>query len=159
MSRGRQKVSLRKKWPGKKRHINPADFFSTNEDKTKLNWFLFEYALELEASVWRDKELRERLRDKDIGDREVAAFCVSHAKLMKREILDRVSGKTENVRIGYKEIEAYFPIIGDALVDRLLMKAVEAWDSQTKACVVCPTRCISEKEQRAPMFDAPYYRE
>lgn len=142
-----------------KRHVSPGDFFSTNKDKTKLNWFLFEYALELEAFVWRDKELGKRLRGMGIGEREVAAFCVSHAKHMKREILDRVSGKTKNVRIGYEEVEAYFPTIGDELVDRLLTKAAEAWDSQTEACVVCPTRCISEKEQRAPMFDDPYYWE
>ena len=152
-------IATRKKWRRRKRHVSPADFFSTNEDKTKLNWFLFEYALELEAFIWRDGELRERLRRRGIGDREVAAFCVRHAKYMKRGILDRVSGKTENVRIGYEGIEAYFPTIKNALVDRLLTKAAEAWDSQTEACVVCPTRCISEKEQSAPMFDDPYYWE
>lgn len=152
-------ITAQKKWRRRKRLVSPADFFSINEDKTKLNWFLFEYALELEAMVWRDKDLRERLRRKGIGDREIAAFCVSHAKHMKGEILDRVSGKTENVRIGFQEIEAYFPTIGDALVDRLLTKAVKAWDSQTEVCVICPMRCISEKEKRAPMFDDPYYWE
>ena len=152
-------IATRKKWRRRKRHVSPADFFSTNEDKIKLNWFLFEYALELEAFIGRDRELRERLKRRGIGDREVAAFCVSHAKHMKRGILDRVSGKTENVRIGYEGIEAYFPTIEDPLVDRLLTKAAEAWDSQTEACVVCSTRCISEKEQRAPMFDDPYYWE
>jgi predicted GNAT family acetyltransferase len=150
-------ITERKKWPKRKKHVSPKDFFSTNEDKTKLNWFLFEYALQLEILAWYDRGLRERLRGKGIGDKEVAAFCVRYAKHMKAEILDRVSGKTENVRMGYEPIEAYFPTIGDALVDRLLTKAAEAWDSQTEVCVVCPARCISEKEQRATMFDDPCY--
>ena len=53
---------------------------------------------QLEASIRWDKGLRERLRGKGIGDREVAAFCVSQAKRMKGEILDRVSGKTVSKR-------------------------------------------------------------
>jgi len=152
-------VTAGKKWRRREGHVSPADFVSTNRDKTKLNWFLFEYALQLEALIRWDKGLRERLRGKGIGDREVAAFCVSQAKGMKGEILDRVSGKIENVRIGYEAIEAYFPTIGDALVDRLLTKVAKAWDSQTEVCVVCPTRCISEKEQIAAMFDEPFYWE
>jgi hypothetical protein len=37
--------------------------------------------------------------------------------------------------------------------------AAKAWDFQTEGCEVCPTRCISEKYERALMFDDPYYWE
>ena len=60
--------------------------------------------------------------------------------------------------MGYESIEACFPTVGDELVDRLLSKAAEARDSQTEACGVCPTRCISEMTQCASMFDDPAYR-
>ena len=34
-----------------KRHISPDRFFSADAEKTKLNWFLFEFALELEQFI------------------------------------------------------------------------------------------------------------
>ena len=153
MSRRSNKVK------SKERYITPGDFFSDESEKTKLNWFLFEYALELEMFIRRDKRLKGQLARKGVNEEAIAKFCVHYAKHMKPQILDRVSGRTENVNIGYEEIEAYFPGIGDRLVDRILMRAAEAWNSQTEACVVCITRCISERDQRAPMFDDPDYWE
>ncbi len=144
---------------GRKRLITPDDFFSTDQEKIKLNWFLFEYALECEAFIQRDKGLCARLRQKGIGDRAIGSFCIDYAKQMRKEILDRVSGRTANVSIGYEEIESYFPQISDELVNRLLTRVAEAWDLQTGACVDCPTRCISEKDKYAPMFDDPFYSE
>jgi len=155
----KKNVKRSDKVKAKERYITPGDFFSNEAEKTKLNWFLFEYALELEMFIRRDKRLKKRLARKGVDDEAIAKFCVHFAKHMKPEILDRVSGRTENVRIGYEEIEAYFPMIGDGLVDCILIRAAEAWDSQTEACVTCFTLCISERDQRAPMFDDPVYWE
>jgi hypothetical protein len=138
--------------------ISPTHFFSRAEEKTKLNWYCFEYARGLEMLIRRDRRLCGQLRRKKVDDRAIAGFCIHYAKKMQREIIDRVSGHTKNVRLGYEEIETYFPDIGDLLVDRLLTAAAKAWDWQTDACVVCPTRCISERNEIAPMFDDPYYR-
>ena len=33
------------------KHITPANFFSDESDKVKLNWFLFEYALEIQCVI------------------------------------------------------------------------------------------------------------
>jgi hypothetical protein len=137
--------------------ISPANFFSREEEKTKLNWYCFEYARELERSIRQDRRLCRQLHRKKVDDRAIAGFCIHYAKQMQREIIDRVSGHTKNVRLGYEEIETYFPDIGDLLVDRLLTAAARAWDWLTEVCVVCPTRCISERNEIASMFDDPYY--
>jgi len=142
-----------------KRFITPADFFSTTHEKIKLNWFLFEYALECAMFIQTDKNLCSQLEQKGVNAQAIASFCSHHAKQMRNEILNRVSGKIANARMDYGKIESYFPKIGDELVDRLLTKVAKAWDSQTKACVTCSTRCISEKDQRAPMFDDQFYWE
>jgi hypothetical protein len=78
---------------------------------------------------------------------------------MKEEILDKLSGSVENVSLSYHAIEEFFPDLSDQLVDDLLTSAFSAWDAITEMCVMCPTRCISEKEQKAPMFDDPFYYE
>jgi hypothetical protein len=145
--------------PQGRQRVTPADFFSAEHEKTKFNWFLFEYACALESAVRSDRRLCSRLRRRGVDEQALTAFFVHHSKNLRTQMLDRLAGKTESMRFGYETIEAYFPHIGDELVDRLLTKAAEAWDAHTSACVVCPTRCISEKDQRASMFDDAWYWE
>jgi len=49
--------------------------------------------------------------------------------------------------------------ITDKLVDNLLTSVFGAWESITGICVNCPSRCISERDRKAPMFDDPVYYE
>jgi hypothetical protein len=137
--------------------ITPAAFYKNEKDKTKLNWFLFEYAAELDTHIKRP--LRKRLKRKHIGNKKIAAFCIHYSKQMKGEILDKLSGRSENVSLSYQAIEEFFPRLNNKLVDDLLTSAFDAWDSLTSMCVKCPTRCISEKDNKAPMFDDPMYYE
>ncbi len=78
---------------------------------------------------------------------------------MKSNILNKLSGRVENATLSYHAIEDFFPDLSEKLVDNLLTSAFDAWDSITSMCVDCPTRCISEKERKAPMFDDPFYYE
>jgi len=93
------------------RFITPADFFSTDHEKIKLNWFLFEYALECAMFIQGDRKLLSRLEQKGVNAQAVASFYIHHAKQMKNEIIDRLSGKSSanipflslplNVTIGF----------------------------------------------------------
>jgi len=138
-------------------HIKPSNFFTRDEDKTKLNWFLFEFASELESFIAKDRSLRSKLSNKGISEHQIGRFCIHYAKHMKSQILDRVSNTTSNIRISYEPIEEFFPKLNDRLVDRLLTVIGKAWKSQTDLCVACPTRCISEKDEKTPMFDDQSY--
>jgi len=40
--------------------ITPAAFYTNKKDKIKLNWFLFEYAAELDSHI--ERPLRKRLK-------------------------------------------------------------------------------------------------
>lgn len=139
--------------------VSPDRFFTTDAEKTKLNWFLFEFAQESENLIRREKRLRQRLARKGVGDARIGDFCVHYAKHMKHQILGKLEGRQPQISIGYEQIEAFLPEIGERLMDQLLTVLGKAWESQTEACVVCPTRCISERDERAPMFDDPYYWE
>lgn len=135
--------------------VKPEDFYAAEAEKTKLNWFLFEYAMEMESAIRGDSRLVSALRRRGMGPANIGELCVHYAKSMKGQVLDRVAGRIKAVRIGYEEIEAFLPDAGDDLVDQLLTHAAEAWDTLTEACGECPTRCISERDQRASMFDDP----
>ena len=137
--------------------VAPGRFFSSEAEKTKLNWFLFEFAHEAERFIHRDKRLRKRLSGKGVDDARIGDLCVHCAKHMKDQILAKLAGRIPQVRMGYEEIEGFLPEIGDRLADRVLTVVAKAWDAQTKVCVACPTRCISERDDRAPMFEDPFY--
>ncbi len=146
-------------YPDKMAFISPAHFYSNPLEKTKLNWFCFEYALELETCIKGEPGLMSRLGRKGVDELAVAMFCVHYSKHMKGQVLAKLSGSIPIVEMGYEAIEEFFPSIGDALVNRLFEPAAKAWESITKWCVVCPNRCISEKDHRATMFDDPFYWE
>lgn len=56
-----------------KHHIRPSDFFSSGHEKIKLNWFLYEYALELHSYISRDKILHGKLTRRNINSAMIAA--------------------------------------------------------------------------------------
>jgi hypothetical protein len=135
--------------------ISPADFFSSDSEKTKLNWFCFEFAAEIQSQV--GKPLKKRLQKAGVNNEALADFCIFYSKSMKPQILQRVAGKQENIHLSYLPIEKYFSSLSDKLVDDLLTAVENAWKELTDMCVVCPTRCISEKDRKADMFDDPDY--
>ena len=135
--------------------ISPADFFSNESEKTKLNWFCFEFAAEIQGHV--KKSLKKKLQKAGVSDEDLANFCIFYSKNMKPQILKCVAGKQENIHLSYLPIEQYFSSLNDKLVDDLLTVVENAWKNITDMCVVCPTRCISEKDRKADMFDDPAY--
>ena len=135
--------------------LSPADFFSSESEKTKLNWFCFEFAAEIKTQV--GKSLRKRLLKAGVSDEALAGFCIHYSKGMKPQILQQVAGRQSNIHLTYLPIEEYFPSLSDRLVDNLLTAVGTAWMEQTDMCVVCPTRCISERDRKADMFDDPDY--
>ena len=124
--------------------ISPADFFKDEKDKIKINWFCYEYALELQSLL--DKKLKNKFKKKRISQETIINFCIQHSKFMKEQVLLQLAGKIPNVGINYIEIEKLLPCADDKLVDDILLVSAEAWDSQTEGCCSCPTRCISEKD-------------
>lgn len=135
--------------------ISPADFFSSDSEKIKLNWFCFEFAAEILSHV--GKPLKKRLQKAGVSDEALAGFCIHYSKIMKPQILRQVAGRQSSIQLSYLPIEEYFPALSDRLVDDLLAIVGAAWNELLDMCVVCPTRCISEKDRKAEMFDDPDY--
>ena len=127
-------------------------FYENEEGKTKLNWFLYEVALEYQMYIKDTPELKAYR--KSHGDRNIALFCTHYAKQMKQSVLDRLYGKTE-ATISYEEyITDFYPEMEQRQVNLLMDVAEKAWDNHLSVCEVCPTRCISEKDDKCFMFDS-----
>ena len=126
-------------------------FYENDAGKTKLNWFLYEVALEYQMFIKDTPELKPYR--KSHGDRNIALFCAHYAKQMKQSVLDRLDGKSDATVLYEEYITDFYPGLPQNQVRLLLDAAGDAWDSHLSVCGTCPTRCLSEKEQRCELFD------
>jgi len=133
--------------------VRPTAFYSGDAQKTKLNWFCYEYASEIVQFI--DKGLQRRLNRKGVTDKRIVDFAVYFAKHMKVVAMQKLGGEFDRVPISYQDVERFFPRLGDRLVDELLTVVAAAWDSLLEVCSACPTRCISERDKLTSAFDAP----
>ena len=65
--------------------IKPTSFYSSESEKTKLNWFCYE----LSAGIYDDmkEDIGKQLKKHKIGDEVLAAFSIYISKNMKEIIL------------------------------------------------------------------------
>jgi hypothetical protein len=131
--------------------IKPTSFYSSEHEKTKLNWFCYELAVGINDEI--KENLGKRLTKYKIDDKAIAKFSIYISKKMKDIILQKLSGRIEKVYFSYEMVETYFPNLSDRLVNKILDAISKAWDFLLSICETCPTRCISEKEVYCTMFD------
>lgn len=137
--------------------IQSTSFYSSQKEKTKLNWFSYELSMAIYDEI--KPNLRNILRRSPISDEDLASFSIYFAKKMQDVILQKLSGKIETVYVSPEMIELYFPNLSDKLVNKMLDAISKAWDKLLSVCETCPTRCISEKDAYCTMFDDPLYFE
>jgi len=126
-------------------------FMEGGKAKTKLNWFLYEVALEYYAFILRNKALGGYR--KTYSEEEIARFCAYYAKRMKKSVLEQLAGLTEATEIDDVYITDYYHENSTKVNSVLLQTACAAWDKLLSGCETCPTRCLSEKERYCELFD------
>jgi len=131
--------------------VKPNEFVCRESEKTKLNWFCYEISMAFYDEI--NKQLGRSLKKYRISDKDIADFSVYLSKSMKGIILKKLSGEIDNVYFSYERVESYFPKLNFRLVNKLLDVISKAWYEQLDFCVVCPTRCITEKDEYCTMFD------
>lgn len=126
-------------------------FYNDESERTKINWFCFEYALDFYTFIMKNKSLQKyRARN---SSNEIAVFCAYFAKRMKKSLYDQLNGITPEVIIDEDYIADYYPSNTQRQNIVFMDAAGEAWESLLSACVVCPNRCISERDKTSEFFD------
>jgi hypothetical protein len=135
--------------------IKPTSFYSSENEKIKLNWFCYELSMGIYDEI--KESLGEQLKKYKIDDESLAEFSIYISKKMKEIILQKLSGRIEKVYFSYEMVESYFPNLSDRVVNKMLDAISKAWDELLSVCEICPTRCISEKDVYCTMFDGGPY--
>lgn len=131
--------------------IKPASFFTSQNDKVKLNWFFYELSMAIYDNL--KKSIGLRLKRNKISDQALADFSVYYSKGMKPIILKTLSGEIESIYISYEPVQSFFPSLEDGLINKMTDAISRAWEETLSICEICPNRCISEKDAYCTMFD------
>ncbi len=135
--------------------IEPYHFFFSQEEKTKLNWFTFELASEIELAV--PYKLKKYLSKRGYTKQTFNESCIKLAKLLQDLVLKKLRNEISDMQINYTEVEKAFPTLNDKTINRLLDCTVKAWDNLLSICVSCPSACVSNKDDYCAMFDDKLY--
>lgn len=134
--------------------LMPASWFYINDnEKTKFNWFLYEYAGKLFDAIMtsRDKALKKwKARH---SDEELAGFCAYFSKRMRQSVYD--------VQLGIEDGAVFLDrYVSDCChtatleeVNAVIEIASKAWEGLLTACLACPNGCLDEADCRCDTFD------
>ena len=126
-------------------------FYRLEGDRTKINWFLWEIALEYYDRI-RDSQELAHYREQ-YGEEQVAQFCAYYARRMKKSLLDCLRGRRKHVMAYEEYISDFYPSHGGKLNGLLNDVAKEAWDSMVSGCRLCPQRCLADYMSKTTLFE------
>lgn len=135
--------------------IQPYHFFSNQEEKTKLNWFSFELACEIDKAV--PHKFKKYLSKKGYTKRDFNKSCIELATSLQAVALKKLRYEISSMEINYIDVKRAFPRLNDKTINKLLDCVGNAWENLLSVCVTCPSACVSNKEDYCQMFDDKFY--
>jgi len=126
-------------------------FYYLEGEKTKLNWFLFETALEHYDMIRDSLELKPYLNK--YSNQQIAQFCTYYARRMKEELLNCISNKRKRITCSQEYVDDFYPHHSNSLNRRLTDIANDAWVHMLSQCETCPQRCLYDYKSRTILFD------
>ena len=135
--------------------INPECFYSSQDEKTKFNWFAFELACEIDQAV--PYKLKKYLSKRGYTKETFNKSCVKLANLLQGIVLKKLNNEIPDMQLNYTEVEKAFPKLNDKTINDLLTCTENAWENLLKICVSCPSACVSNKDDYCSMFDDDVY--
>ena len=131
--------------------ISPTSFFSSEREKTKLNWFTYELAMSIYDEARRG--LGKRLRREGVGGDALAEISIHAAKALRDQVRPRLAGKLDGIVISYELVQDRHGGLNDKTLNGMVDAMMRAWDEVLSICEVCSIRCITEHDRRCEMFD------
>ena len=148
-------TSVRMKWFHqtilKNAPIRMEWFYHLYGEKTKLNWYLLEHALEYYSRIMESPELKS-YREQCSED-QIAQYCAYYARRLKESLLKYIRGQRKTV-IFYREYAGdFYPNHDDEMAAMLSRTARESFDFMWPECRACLQQCLWEYEDRSTLFD------
>ena len=127
------------------------NFYKDGGDKTKQNWFLYEFSNVLFSKIEQSGKLAS-FRKKHSKE-NISAFCVYFSKRLRQSISNVEKKLASSVTINGRYVYEFYPGNTYAQTQKLLEAACEAWDEHLLVCSACPNQCLTDGFELTNMFD------
>ena len=135
--------------------IEPHHFFSSQDEKTKFNWFAFELASEINRAV--PFKLKKYLSKIGYTQQTFNKSCIKLAKLLQDMALKKLRNEISDMQINHAEVERAFPNLNYKTINSLFDCPAKSWENLLAICASCPSACVSNKDDYCSMFDDKSY--
>ena len=128
-------------------------FYIHESERTKLAWFLYEYACTLYVHMkGSSSEVLQRWISKR-SNKQLAEFCAYLSKRVKQSVYD-ILDELLVVTVGKEDYIFDLCHTNTAAEIGAIHDVMESsWDELLAVCEICPTRCISERDEYCTLFD------
>ena len=126
-------------------------FYYLEGERTKLNWFLLEIALEYYGRIRDCTELAQYREQYD--EKQIAQFCAYFARRLKKNLLNCIKGRRKTVVIDQEHINDFYPHLDNWTSNLLTSAARDAVGHMLSACEHCPQQCLTDYQSTSLSFD------
>ena len=133
--------------------IQASWFYTDETGKTKLNWFLYEYACKLFEHI--DESQRKALGKWKArrSDGQIAEFCAYFSKRARQSALAFLEGPENAIIMPEYFVTDYCHTNTQRESKAIMGIASAAWAELLQTCSACPCNCIDERYMRCEFFD------
>jgi len=126
-------------------------FQNLHGNRTKLNWFLLEVALEYYGRIKKNPGLASYREQYE--DNHIAQYCTYYVRRMKDGLLKFLKGQRKCINIYQEHITDFYPHHPRQTNSVLSAVAEEALMHMLSACKTCPQQCLRDYKSRSIDFD------
>ena len=126
-------------------------FYKDDTEKTKMNWFCYEYACDLYDFIRASNRLVFFVKKR--SKKEIAKFCEHFSKRIKENISDKLLDLSDIASVCEKHISEYFPRNIQMENEFILDAAIQAFSHTKSACSTCSEKCFENPDAHSRYFD------
>jgi len=126
-------------------------FYYIEGNKSKLNWFLFAFALEYYDAISRSAALEDYRNQ--YGAQYIAQYCAYFARRLKESLMNELRGRTKRVIFYERYISDFYPHHNSELDYALNQQAMDAFEALQSKCDECTQRCLFDYMAISAYFD------
>ena len=134
-------------------HIRTTWFYIDDDEKTKLNWLVYEYACELYGVILKSRKKSLKAWKAARSDEQIADYCAYYAKRMRRSLIKMLEGRSRTIDALGAFVTDYVHSTTYEVSDELTELGGVAWNQLMAICAACPQRCMPEANRLSSFFD------
>jgi hypothetical protein len=119
--------------------------------KTKMNWFLLEFALDYYGFIHTSPALKEYR--KQYADQQIAQYCTYFVRRLKDSMLKCFRRRTKTVIFYRDYADDFYPHHGGEMNGALIEVAMSVYEKMRHSCKNCIHQCMDDYQSRCFCFE------